>query len=180
MAKKNNKLRDEYNELVKEINRKLRALEKADPDTPTLSRWRGYFQKITSDSPNYTQTRTMLKDARDLLKSDQLSLDSHERAVANAIQRLHEDGYEFINRRNFNSFMHFLDDARSRGLGSMYSSEQLLEAIYKAKKKGLSRSEIERNIERWSSQIKVDSEGKQIEVEKPKSLTVRRYDNKRK
>lgn len=180
MAKSRNRLRDEYNEMVGKINRQLRTLAKHDPDTPALSRWRGYFQKVTADNPNRRTISKLRSEASKLLRSGQLSIESQERSVANAIQRLHEDGYTFINRRNFNSFMRFLDDARARGLGSMYSSEQIIEAIYKAKKKGLSRSEINQNIDRWSKQIKYDREGKQIEVEQPKPLNVRRYGNKRK
>ena len=176
MRRKNSEgLRQEYNAAVREINKALRRIEKSDPDSITLERYKGYFKAVTTKNPDYRTMQKMTKQARDLLKSGTLSLEGHERSVANAIETLHRDGYEFINRKNFNSFMRFLDDARARGLGALYSSEQILDAINRAKQKGLSDADIKKNIDRWSSQIKTDREGKKIEVTNPKKLQVRSY-----
>lgn len=169
-------LKGRYNEAVKQINSQLRKLAKSDPSSVTLERYRGYFKPITSKHPDYDTVRKMYRQANELLESGELSLEGHERSVANAIETLHRDGYDFINRRNFNSFMRFLDDARARGLGSLYSSEQILEAVNRAKQKGLTESEIRKNINRWSEQIATDKEGRAIEVKRPKQLRVIRYD----
>lgn len=177
MARKNSEqIKVEYNQAVKEINKAIRKLSKHDPDSVTLDRYRGYFKPVTSKRPDYEEVRKMYKQAKELLESGSLSIEGHERSIANAIETLHRDGYEFINRRNFNSFMRFLDDARARGLGSLYSSEQILEAVHRAKQKGLTESEIRKNIDRWSDQISMDNEGRVIEVKKPKQLRVLKYD----
>ena len=181
MARRNSeKLRLEYNEAVKEINKQLKALAKVDPSSVTLERYRGYFKPVTNKNPHYETMRQMKKQATDLLKSGQLSIEGHKRSVANAIETLHREGYGFINKRNFNSFMRFLDDARARGLGSLYSSEQLLDAINTAREKGLSEEEIKKNIARWSRQLATDKNGRTIEVENPAPLKVRRYAGRRK
>ena len=181
MVRRNSeKLRLEYNEAVKEINKQLKALAKADPSSVTLERWRGYFKPEYNKNPHYDTMREMKKQATDLLKSGQLSLEGHKRSVANAIETLHREGYGFINKRNFNSFMRFLDDARARGLGSLYSSTQLLDAINTARERGLSDEEIKKNIARWSHQLATDKNGRTIEVENPAPLKVRRYAGRRK
>ena len=180
MTKNSEKLRLEYNEAVKEINKQLKALAKADPSSIALERWRGYFKPVRTKNPNYRTIQKMKKQASDLLKSGQLSVEGYERSVANAIETLHREGYGFINKRNFNSFMRFLDDARARGLGSLYSSEQLLDAIHTAREKGLSDEEIKKNIARWSQQLGTDKNGRTIEVENPAPLKVRRYAGRRK
>ena len=71
--------------------------------------------------------------------------------------------------------MRFLDDARSRGLGSLYSSTQLIDLIKEAKDKRLTNAQIRANIDKWARQtVKYDKEGKVIEVENPRKLYVRR------
>ena len=180
MASKSETLRVKYNEAVKEINKQLKALAKVDPTSITLERYRGYFKPVTSKNPNYKTMQTLYRNAKQVLKSGQLSTEGHKRSVANAIETLHREGYDFINKRNFNSFMRFLDDARARGLGSLYSSEQLLDAINTAKEKGLSDEEIKKNIARWSHQLGTDRNGRTIEVENPAPLKVRRYGGRRK
>ena len=71
--------------------------------------------------------------------------------------------------------MRFLDDARAKGLGALYSSTQLIEAIQEAKQKGLTKAQIKKNIERWAKNVDRDKEGKIVEVVTPKKLKVRRY-----
>ena len=67
-----------------------------------------------------------------------------------ALDTLHREGYDYINRRNFNSFMRFLDDARAKGLGALYSSTQLIDKIHEMKSRGLTKKQILKNIDRWS------------------------------
>ena len=173
-----NRLRDEYNKMVDLINKQLKRLEKADPDAVSIGRYRNYFQKVTSNRPNYRTMQKMYSSAKRLLDSGELSLVSSERSKASGIQTFHRMGHTWVNKRNYNALIAFLDDARSRGLGSLYSSEQLAAAYYEINNKGLSKSDIQKNIDKWSKQIKRDGEGKTIEVTNPKKLKVTKYGNK--
>ena len=166
---------DDYNYYVDEINRSLDEIERADPDSIALDKYRGYFEKLEDQNLDYNTMRRMRASARNVLESGQVSLASLERSRAQAIDTLRKEGYDFINKRNFNSYMRFLDDARARGLGSLYSSEQIIEKIHEMKQKGLSKTEIRKNIERWERQIKRDPDGKVIEQVKPRKLTIKRY-----
>lgn len=175
MARKFKTKLSEYNYYRKMINKNLDKLEKVSPDSVALERWRGYFQEITTAKPNARALSKLTKQARDLYKSGQTSIKVVRRSEALAIQTLHEEGYNYINRRNFNSFMRFLDDARAKGLGALYSSTQLIEAIQEAKQKGLTKAQIKKNIERWAKNVDRDKEGKIVEVVTPKKLKVRKY-----
>ena len=175
MARKFKSKLSEYNYYRKMINKNLDKLEKVSPDSVALERWRGYFQEVTTENPNAKALSSLTKQARDLYKSGQTSVKAVRRTEALAIQTLHEEGYDYINRRNFNSFMRFLDDARAKGLGALYSSTQLIEAIQEAKQKKLSKAQIKKNIEHWAKNIDRDKEGKIVEVVTPKKLKVRRY-----
>lgn len=164
--------------MVGTISKQIKALEKADADTPALSRWRNYFKKVTTANPNRRTITKLRNQARNLIESGQLSLESQERSIANAIQKLHDDGYDFIDRSNFNYFFQFVDDARARGLGSLYSSEQLIDAIKSAVDQGLSDDTIRKNIEKWAEKVPKDKSGKVIEVQNPKPLKVHKYGDK--
>ena len=122
----------------------------------------------------------MYKKAKDLYESGALSPDAVDRSIGGAISTIRNQFGIDIDRRNFNSFMRFLDDARARGLAKVYDSEQLLSAISEAKKKGLTKAQISANIERWAKRaVKLDAEGKQIEIVNPPEIKVRRINLKR-
>ena len=122
----------EFNKMVKSIEADLRILESQDPDSVSLERWRGYFHEIDPSSKLDLRTfRKLYKSAKNVSESGQLSIEGIERSKASALETIRNElGLDYINKRNFNSFIHFLDDARARGLGSVYSSEQLLDAIW--------------------------------------------------
>lgn len=168
-------VRQEYNQYVEEINQQIAELEREMPESIAIDRWRGYFEPIDDPTLDYNTMRRMRAKARDVLQSGQLSVESVKRSEANALETLHREGYDYINRRNFNSFMRFLDDARAKGLGALYSSTQLIEKIHEAKKRGLTKREIRKNIDRWSQQIRRDKEGRVIEQITPRKLTLKRY-----
>jgi hypothetical protein len=163
-----------FNEYVDILNRQLDEIEKADPDSVVLEKYRGVYYKLEGPA-SYNSVRKITKSIKQLVKSKQLSLESIERSKAGAIDTLHRDGLDFINGRNFNSYMRFLDDARARHLASVYSSEQILIAINEARRKGLTKAQIRANMDRWAKKaIKYDRQGKQVEIINPPKLNVRR------
>lgn len=164
----------QYDEYLQKVNEDLERLEELDPDSVALDRWRGYFQPITTEEPNYRWLQKAVSQIRKVSESGMLSPEGQERSIAITIETLKRLGIEGVDRRNFKSIMHFLDDARARGLGSLYSSTQLIEAITFAKKKKLTKSEINANIKKWSKDLlKMDKEGRVVEIIKPPKLNVR-------
>lgn len=166
----------EFNRNVRQINQNLEELERKTPDSIALERYKGEFYEINDPDYNYNALRRMNKRAKEILKSGVTSVEGQERSMSLALDTLHREGYDYINRRNFNSFMRFLDDARAKGLGALYSSEQLIEKIKEMKDRRLTKGQILKNIDRWSRQnVKRDREGKVIEQVKPKKLYIRKY-----
>lgn len=165
--------RKAYNQMVTEINRQIRKLEKADPESVSLERYRNYFQKVTTRNPNYRTIQKLYSTAKRVLKSGELSIEAQARSKASAIQTLREEGIDYINSRNFNSYIRFLDDARARGLSALYSSTQIIEAVHEARQQGLTKEQILNNMDRWAKQVKRDKEGKLIEQIEPKRLRIK-------
>ena len=65
--------RREYNRMVSEINRQISELEKIDPESVALKRYRNYFQPVTTISPNYRMMRKLYSVAKSVIRSNQLS-----------------------------------------------------------------------------------------------------------
>lgn len=171
----------EYNYYAKMINKNLSKLAKEMPESRALERYRGEFEPITSDNPNKRMVSKLAKQARDIYKSGVTSLSSERRSVALAIDTLKRNGIDYVNKKNFKSFFNFLDDARARGLGALYSSTQLIEAFKEAKKKKLTKKQILANIDYWSNKyIKYDEDGliEEPDTVKPiKVITGKRLNN---
>lgn len=164
----------EFNRIAGEINKNLAELAKEMPESKMLERYRGEFQPITTENPNLRAVNSALRKARAVYESGAVSLDSERRSVAGAIDTLKKKyGIDYVNKRNFGSFFRFLDDARARGLGSLYSSEQIITAVREAKQKGLNKRQIQANIKYWADKlVKYDEEGKVIEPDEYKPLKV--------
>ena len=172
---------DRFNDYVDRFNAQIKAIEEADPDSVVLDRYRGAFEKIKGPM-NARAVSEVFRDLKDTVESGRLSLDSVERSKENALKTIRDDyGFDFVNQQNLNQLFRFLDDARARHLHSVYSSEQIIEAIKEAKRKGLTEAQLRRNMDRWAKKvIKYDKQGKIIEVENPPKLNVRRVTLRRK
>ena len=169
MARKFKSKLSEYNYYAKMINRNLEKLAKKYPESRALERYKGEFEL----NPEPSELMQKLKKARQVYKSGATSIVSERRSVALAIAKLKAEGIDYVNKSNFKSFFNFLDDARARGLATIYNSTQLIEAIKQAKDKGLRKADIEANIDYWANKkIKYDRDGKVIEPLKYSSLKV--------
>ena len=148
-----NKTRQRYAYLAGRVRRQMRELEKRMPESVSLERYRGEFPKL-KDMGKVSESALKLgiKEAERLLESGELSLRHQRRSVNAAIKTLNERGYDYVNKQNFKYFFDFLDDARARGLASIYGYQYLLDTFNRAKKRGLSDDEIRGNIEYWAEQ----------------------------
>ena len=173
-------VRQMYNDAVKKINRKLRELEKRDPDAISVMRYKGCFKPITTEKPNYKTAMELYKSAMKVLESGELTLKSNERRLATTVETFNRMGYTFVNRENVISLIMFLEDAKARGLAGQYSSARLAEAWETITAEGMSEEEIKKNMEYWQKNMKKDKKGRTIEVENPAPLKVRRYAGRRK
>ena len=166
--------RETFNKKVDRLRSILDKIEERYPDAIILERYRGLFQKITTPNPKAEWVRSVEKKIDEALASEELSsLDGYRRSVIGGIKTLNEAGLDFINEKNFNHYMRFLNDAQARGLGAIYDSDRIVNFIREAKQMGLTQGQIRENIRRWAAKyVKYDRDGKVIEVENPPELKV--------
>lgn len=70
-------------------------------------------------------------------------------SLEQTVDRLNEHGYDFINTDNVIAFYRFMEDARQRGLDTIFGSEQLVQAFNRANKRKLTREQIIANMDYW-------------------------------
>lgn len=174
MARKFKNSVSSYNYYAKLLNKQLEKLSKEAPESRALERYKGEFEELAKDTKPSNTTKALSNYARKLYKSGALSLNTERRSKALAINKINDlIGEDVLTSKNFNAFFKFVDDARARGLGSLYTSTQLIEAIKQAKDKRLTADQIRTNIQYWEDKyIKYDKDGKMIEPYSYKPLKV--------
>ena len=154
-----NKIRAEYSYYAGRVRRQLRQLEQRMPESIMLERCEGEFPTLKELGPVTDRALERgVKEAKRLLESKELSLKTRKRAMGAAIKTLNARGYDYINASNFRYFFDFLEDARSRGLASIYGYQYLLDTFNRAKQRGLSDEEIKGNIAYWAEQYEARKE----------------------
>lgn len=152
-----------YGDIANKVRRNLRYLEKHNPSSVALERYG------LSEFPTATTLKNEGYDMRSLQRLtnyakkalEQTQPSNVKRAERLAIETINKDyGVKFINGRNINAFFRFMDDLRARGVATAKSSKVWAETYEKIRKKGLTKSEIELNMEYWLQEFeKLSSEG---------------------
>lgn len=152
-----------YGDIANKVRRNLRYLEKHNPSSVALERYG------LSEFPTATTLKKEGYDMRSLQRLtnyakkalEQTQPSNVKRAERLAIETINKDyGVKFINGRNINAFFRFMDDLRARGVATAKSSKVWAETYEKIRKQGLTKSEIELNMEYWLQEFeKLSSEG---------------------
>ena len=171
------KIRQRYSYLAGRVRRQISKLRERMPEAVSLERYsEKEFPKLREMKiqPSDRALKAAIRQAERLLSSGELTLRRQRRSVATAIKTLNERGYTYVNQQNFGYFMDFLDDARARGLASIYGYQYLLDTFNRAKKRGLSDDEIRGNIAYWAEQA-----DKQRAMAEKKGIALDEFEAKR-
>ena len=150
MAKNKPSLRSQYSKASIAIRRQLKKFEGKPGYKSLVQKYRGEFPTLADlGDKSDRDLRLLIKRAEKLLETKALGK-SHESQINRALDSLEQRGYDYLNRSNFDEFFDFLDDARARGLTSIYGYEAILDAVNRAKTRQLSKEEILANIQYWT------------------------------
>ena len=153
-----------YSDISQKVRRNIRYLEKHNPSSIALERYG------LSEFPTMTQLKKEGYDPRSLQRLtnyarkalEQTQPSTVKRAERLAIETIRNDyGVKYINGRNINAFFRFMDDLRARGVATAKSSKVWAETYEKIRKQGLSKSEIQLNMDYWLQEFeKLSTEGR--------------------
>ena len=154
MAKKRLTAQSRYSRAAIKVRRQLKRLEGKAGSKNLIQEYRKEFPTLQElGNVSEKDLNRMARRAERLLEEKTLT-QMHEAQIQHAIQTMHDRGYNFLNRYNFDYLFDFLDDARARGLASIYGYEAILEAVNRAQRRELTAEEIAGNIEYWTEHNK--------------------------
>lgn len=155
-----------YSRASIKVRRQLKRLEGRPGAKKLLERYTGEFPRLRElGDVSDRELNLLTRKAEALLKTKTLTT-KHDRQIRQAVDTLQERGYDYVNMHNIDSFFDFLDDARARGLTSIYGYEAILDAVNRAKKRKLSDTEIKANIDYWAEH----NTGQRLYVRKGRKL----------
>ena len=175
MTKKKLTAAQKYSRATIKVRRRLKRIEGKPGYKSIVEKYRGEFPTLRElGNVSDKDLMIMTRKAEGLLKTKTLT-HKHEEQIVKALKTLNETGFDYINKENFDYYFSFLDDARARGLASIYGYQPILDAINRAETKGLTAEEIAGNIEYWGEHAK----GQKLYVRKGRKPKSSSHDFKR-
>ena len=150
-------VRKQYARMAAKFRYDLKQLEEAKGDVRSVRRYKGEFPSLTQlgDMVTEKDLKRAIKQMKEVRSSGQLSKRTERRAPASMLDTLHREGYEDITEDNIEDFYKFMEDARARGLGAIYGSGKIAELVQRGLKKGLTREQIQANMDYWAEHPEV-------------------------
>lgn len=140
--------RAEYARLRKIANRRLDALARNFPQSEIVRRYKGGFSALPRQEKGARVYKKLYEVARYL--NTQLGSVSGQREARNkAIETLHEHGYTFITKKNFDEFGRFMKEVKTHALYRAYSSERYYDLFETAKKSKADPQKVARSFEKY-------------------------------
>lgn len=159
-------LEREFKRLRRILSQRVYALSRSEFNTTqTYYAMRDLLQISYVIAPS-TYTRELpyiVTDIYEKLESKLGSVRKQQKARKQALKTLHKHGYKFVNRKNWQQFGQFMEEARERLINSYYDSDAVAEMFNDAQREKLSPKELEKRFEEY-----VESEKKRMEYERRK------------
>ena len=121
-------LKREYNRLSKLATRRIEALERSRFKEHTYyQRFKGYLGKEGLSKANLAKAITELKKFE---YSPLLSVRKLYETRRKTIESLHEEGYTFVNVKNYQKFTEFMEYAKEKVKDRLWDSEKIVKFYY--------------------------------------------------
>ena len=109
------------------------------------------FTTISKAGMKKTQLAKELASVERYLQGTFSSVEKYADYRAKSIATFRQNGYEFVNEKNFDTVQEFMKDMTDRGLKSIYGSDQVLTAYNRARKRHLTPEQLEANRQLWEA-----------------------------
>lgn len=158
-----NEIRKEYTRLRDILNKRIQRIQESTFSNQGIAgKFPGGLPKLADIAPE--DLPYMLQQAATALTSKSGSLKGLQQRQKSAIESFRERGYTQINESNFKEFVNFLEEAKERGLGKVYGSEDVVNLYENSQAIGISQDEIMKDFNWWASNIE-KAEQAQIRLE---------------
>lgn len=152
-------IRADYSKMRKLANQRLKRFEGTEWEKSATYKFnKNRFKKLDSIK-SVEELASLIVEVKDFLESPRGSVTGQKRIRREAIETLHERGFDFVNTTNFAQFTQFMQRMRALGLSKLYDSEQSADIWNTLRKEGVSNADIEKAFTEYSNQEDVRASG---------------------
>jgi hypothetical protein len=161
--------RREYSRLRSIARKRLERFEGTEWTDTDVYKYNKDRYKPISEMRNYSELAHLLGDVARFLSNDSHpnSVSELESRRAQTIRTLHENGYTFVNKKNYNEYTDFMEAVRAQKMHVRGSPEAELFAA--AKKKGIDPEKLEKELNWWLDNRRYLEAMPKIKNDKPHS-----------
>lgn len=143
-------LRQEYKRLSKYANERIKAIERsAFKESSYYKRFKGYLNRETSEPKKLAKAIVELKRFE---YSPLLSVRRLYEVRRKTIASLHEEGYNFVNAKNYQQFAEFMEYAKEKVKDQLWDSERLVRFYYEHRR--VDEGTLKEEFNKWKKEQK--------------------------
>lgn len=135
-------IRADYSSMRKLANQRLKRFEGTQWEKSALYKFNKNRFKRLDQVKNPEELAHLLVEVKSFLENPLSTVTGQQRRIEDTVETLQEQGFTFVNTKNFSDFAMFMDRMRALNLANIYDSEQSAEVWNTLRKKGASPAEV--------------------------------------
>lgn len=166
-------LKKEYTRLRSIARKRLQRFEGTEWTDTQAYKLNADIYKPIKEIKSNRELRHLFSDVAKFITSKSGSVSGLTKQREEAINTLHDRGYDFVTKQNFKQFAEFMEYARVSNINRMYDSKRLAEFYEAAEKKKISGAELQKTFRKWTKKQKQE---KKIQNINPRNSMLYRND----
>lgn len=145
-------IRADYSSMRKLANQRLKRFEGTQWEKSAIYKFNKNRFKRLDQVKNPEELAHLLVEVKDFLENPLSTVTGQQRRVKDTVTTLQEQGFTFVNTKNFSDFAMFMDRMRALNLASIYDSEQSAEVWNTLRKKGATPAEVAEAFNKYTQE----------------------------
>lgn len=145
-------IRADYTSMRKLANQRLKRFEGTQWEKSAIYKFNKNRFKRLDQVKNPEELAHLLVEVKDFLENPLSTVTGQKRRIKDTVTTLQEQGFTFVNTKNFSDFAMFMDRMRSLNLASIYDSEQSAEVWNTLRKHGASPAEVAEAFNKYTKE----------------------------
>lgn len=145
-------IRADYSSMRKLANQRLKRFEGTQWEKSAIYKFNKNRFKRLDQVKNPEELAHLLVEVKDFLENPLSTVTGQQRRIKDTVATLQEQGFTFVNTKNFSDFAMFMDRMRALNLSSIYDSEQSAEVWNTLRKQGASPAEVAEAFNKYTQE----------------------------
>lgn len=149
-------LRKEYTRLRDIAQKRLKRIAASEFSQSDVAKYNAGRYKPLREIESKSELTKLLSDLVRFTTARRGSVAGLRSTRDKAIETLHEHGYDFVNKRNYQQFAEFMEWARASKNAGQYDSDRVAELFRDAQRWQISPEELQNNFDFYASAVSPD------------------------